>query len=164
MNPSNSADSANSADSVGVADSSERTELVVRLPGRDEIRLGFDIVQGVVSRVRLSALGCPALLALVIQWRPLFEGKLKDIPYPQGNGHGEILLRELILRARGEWTFPYEEQELCHCRAVPTARVDAAVIGGAHTVEEVSRRTSAGTSCGSCQRDIVRLIACRLVG
>ncbi len=124
------------------------------LPGRDEIHLSAD--------GKLRAIGCPELLKTCSDWRPKLNGSPKQWPLPEGNSHSEVLLREAILKARGEWQLPYPDEELCHCRVVATTKVDAAIVTGAHTVSEVSRRTSAGTSCGTCQPDIKKLIAYRL--
>lgn len=139
-----------------------RKEVQVVLPGRDELRLSFELRGEIIDSVHLQAIGCPELLELVQQWRPRLSGSVRDLPLPEGDGHAVLMLRELILQARGEWSLPYDEDELCHCRAVPTAKVDAAIVGGAHTVKAVSQRTSAGTSCGACKRDIDSLLAYRL--
>ncbi|MCM2280971.1 MAG: (2Fe-2S)-binding protein [Bdellovibrionaceae bacterium] len=134
------------------------------LPGRDEVHLEIELAgdQNTIVSARLRALGCPELLDACARLRPLLRGKLREIALPTGNSHPAMLLREVLLRARGEWQLPYMEDELCHCRAVPTAKVDAAIVGGAHDVASVSRRTSAGTSCGSCQPDIQALLKYRL--
>lgn len=76
--------------------------------------------------------------------------------------HSSILVRELILRLRGQFQLPYQESELCHCRAVPTEVVDRAIVAGSHTVQAVARVTSAGTSCGTCKPDTELLIEYRL--
>jgi bacterioferritin-associated ferredoxin len=123
------------------------------IPGRDEIHLGAD--------GHLRVIGCPEVLALCETWRAKLKGDAKQWPLPEGNSHAAILLREAILKARGAWQLPYHEDELCHCRVVATSKVDAAIVTGAHTVSEVSRRTSAGTSCGTCQPDIQKLIKYR---
>jgi bacterioferritin-associated ferredoxin len=47
---------------------------------------------------------------------------------------------------------------ICLCRVVTRKVIEAAIEGGARTVEEVGRRSGAGTDCGKCQRTIVRLI------
>ncbi len=126
------------------------------IPGRDEIHIEGD--------GKLRALGCPEVLSLCSEWRGKLKGDAKSWPLPQGTSHSEILLREAILKARGEWELPYKDSELCHCRVIATQKVDAAIVTGAHTVNEVSRRTSAGTSCGTCQPDIKKLIAYRTKG
>ncbi|CAN5636190.1 hypothetical protein BH10BDE1_BH10BDE1_10900 [soil metagenome] len=85
-----------------------------------------------------------------------------DLLVSAGADHGAILIRELIQKMRGTFELPYQDVELCHCRAVPTALVDRAIIGGCHTVQSVARMTSAGTSCGTCKPDTESLIAFRL--
>ncbi len=140
---------------------SSQIDIRVGFGGRDELRLQIDVEQGQIRTSRLTAVGCPEVLDLVAQWRPLLMGNLAEVPLPPGVGHAAMLMREILLRARNEWDFPYKEEELCHCRAVPAITVDAAIVAGAHTVSDVSRRTSAGTSCGTCQPDIQKVIAYR---
>jgi bacterioferritin-associated ferredoxin len=85
-----------------------------------------------------------------------------DLQVSAGADHSSILIRELVLRLRGSFELPYSEEELCHCRGVPTEVVDRASIGGCHNVQSVARMTSAGTSCGTCKPDTESLIAFRL--
>lgn len=87
-----------------------------------------------------------------------------DLLVSPGADHVSILIRELILRARGSFDLPYKDVELCHCRAVPTEVVDRAIISGCHSVQSVARTTSAGTSCGTCKPDTESLIVYRLKG
>ncbi len=131
------------------------------LPGRDEVHLTLEMSGDAIAAARLRAIGCPALLQACRELRAALDGPLLAVPIPQGNTHEAMLLRELLLKARGEWSLPYREEELCHCRAVSAAKVDAAIVGGAHDVGAVNRRTSAGTSCGGCQPDIQALLEYR---
>jgi bacterioferritin-associated ferredoxin len=139
-----------------------RQEFQAAISGRDELHLTVELDGETIRSARLSAIGCPELLALVEAWRPRLGGDRRHLALPEGNGHADMLMRELILKVRGEWKFPYGEQELCHCRAIPTAKVDAAIIDGAHRIETISRRTSAGTSCGACKPDIEAILNYRL--
>lgn len=136
------------------------------LAGRDEIHLELELrADGeTISSARVRAIGCPDLLRQCAQLRTSLVGSIKEIASPSGSSHAAMLAREVLLKARGEWLLPYTEDELCHCRAVSTAKVDAAIVCGAHDVASVSRRTSAGTSCGNCQPDIERLLRYRLMG
>lgn len=118
--------------------------------------------QGQVKFARLTGVGGPALLKVLSEWRGVLTGTLAQIPLPSGHSGPELMLKELLLKARGEWTYPYGEEELCHCRAVPTQVVDQAVFHGAHTPELVSRWTSASTACGTCRKDVVAILGCRL--
>ena len=135
---------------------------VVSLQGRDEITLDLDVVNGDIVSASLTGCGCPEMLGLMQSWRPKLRGELQNLPVPEGQSHSEILLREAILKAKGEWKFPYAEDELCHCRAISTSKVDAAIIGGCRNVRAIARETSAGTSCGSCRTDTEAIINYRL--
>lgn len=134
----------------------------VAQPARDRVTLSIEVRDdGDIASGSISAIGCTDLLVLVEEWRKYMRGPLAALSLPLGDGHASMLLREAILRAKGEWDFPYKDEELCHCRAIPTAKVDAAVISGCHTVDAVKRATSASTSCGTCRPDVERVIAYR---
>lgn len=134
----------------------------VALVSRDRLTLILELVQGRIVKAQLVGTGCLEFLELLAAWRPKLTGDLAQLPLPAGSGHAALLLREAILKAQGRWDFPYREVELCHCRAVPTAKVDAAIVGGCHTVEAVKSATSASTSCGTCRTDIEAILAYRL--
>ncbi|MCB0386481.1 MAG: (2Fe-2S)-binding protein, partial [Bdellovibrionales bacterium] len=89
-------------------------------------------------------------------------GNIGQIPLPEGSSTGAMLLREVILKAQGKWQYPYEHEELCHCRVVATSKVDAAILTGAHDPRDVSKQTSASTACGTCRPDVEAIIAYRL--
>ena len=137
-------------------------EFSVSLPGRDDLKLELKVVDGDVVSQKLTGRGCTEFLKLLQTWRPKLTGSLATLEIPHGNSHSEILLREALLKAKGEWDFPYKDEELCHCRAVATSRVDAAIIGGCRSVRALARETSAGTSCGSCRPDTEAIINYRL--
>jgi bacterioferritin-associated ferredoxin len=138
-------------------------DLEVHLAMRDHMSLSLEVdAAGMIIQSRLSGSGCPDLLEALRKWRPLMQGELTKIPLPKGAGHVDVLLRELLLKATGQWSYPYQEEELCHCRAVALKTVDDSIVGGCHTVEAVARATSAGTSCGTCRTDTKRIIDYRL--
>lgn len=114
------------------------------------------------GKIRRRAIGCEALLSLVAELRARDGDDPAKWTLPEGPGHAEILVREFILRARGEWAFPYPHDELCHCRMIPARVVDQAIIAGAHTPEAVSRATSASTACGTCRPDVEKILEYRL--
>lgn len=134
----------------------------ITLPARDRLTLELEVERDEVKRAKLQVTGCMEILKLAQDWRPKLKGPLAAIALPQGNGHAALMLREAILKAKGEWSFPYPEAELCHCRAVATAKVDAAIVGGCHTIHSVAQETSAGTSCGTCRVDTDAIIKYRL--
>lgn len=139
-----------------------KIELSVSLPGRDDLQLALTILNGEISASRLTGRGCPEFLKLIQAWRPKLTGLLANVEIPSGHSHSEILLREALLKAKGEWLFPYADEELCHCRAIKTSKVDAAIVGGCRTARAIARETSAGTSCGSCRPDAEAIIKYRL--
>lgn len=154
-------------------------QVEVELLGRDRVRAIFTFTGpsefSPLTGLEFSGSGCrPFLEALnqfkrrifllpesnrVIQGEPAFDREI-----PTANDHSSILIRELVMKARGVFELPFQGEELCHCRAVPTSVVDRAIVGGCHTVQSVARMTSAGTSCGTCKPDTESLIAYRLAG
>lgn len=137
-------------------ESSPKSHLV-SLEGRD--RIEADLSQ---SPCRVKAVACDELLRLLTELKAQHGPDPRQWPLPKGRDHGTLLVRELILKTQGQWQFPYEHQELCHCRAIPTHTVDQAIISGAHTPEAVSRMTSASTACGTCRPDVERILKYRL--
>lgn len=135
----------------------------VALKGRDEMELLLNVDDsGEIRLAQLSGIGCPELLRHMAQMRPQLRGRVEDLRVPEGVDHSSLLMRELVARVQGKWKLPYFEEELCHCRAIPTAVVDAAIVSGAHTTKEVSRLTSAGTGCGTCRPDTESIIEYRI--
>jgi len=141
----------------------ECIDIIVDLPGREHIELSMNVdAQGNIQSAKLHGIGGPDLLDLLVSWRPKFTGNVKNIEVPEGSQPAAILLREIILKAKGQWNYPYNEDELCHCRAVPTKIVDMAIVTGAHTPEKVSQQTSSSTGCGTCRPDVESIIEYRL--
>jgi bacterioferritin-associated ferredoxin len=137
-------------------------DVAVHLHGRDRLHLHLQVRAGEIVAASLKGSGCPALLKLMLETRAKLIGPLHSLPLPTGTDHSAILMRELLLRARGEWLPPYTEKEICHCRAVSLEKVDHAIVCGAHTAATIARKTSAGTSCGTCRSDTEAMIAYRL--
>ncbi len=135
----------------------EKNEFRVNLNGRDYLELIED--QG---KYLFHFVACHELYELLQQNRKHHGDNIKNWPIPQGTTHSELLLKELLLKTQGQWAFPYQADELCHCRNVPTAIVDQAILAGAHTPEAVSRWTSASTACGTCRADVEKIIKYRL--
>lgn len=127
------------------------------LKGRD--LLEFDFTQ---EKPRVKVIGCTELLSLVRKYQMQFGNHPQSWPIPQGKSHSELLLKEVLLKSRGQWEYPYNHAELCHCRSVATEIVDQAIIAGAHKPEVVSRQTSASTACGTCRPDVQKIIDFRL--
>lgn len=136
-----------------MADNVFKAELV----GRDLIEI--DLSQG---KARVRVIGCSDCLTLMRKVQVQHGNDPKLWPLPTGSSHSELLLKEVLLKMKGEWIYPYQHLELCHCRAIPTEVVDQAIIAGAHQPKTVSRRTSASTACGTCRDDVQKIIDFRL--
>lgn len=133
--------------------------VVVQLKGQDQI----EAEKQSSGQWKISAFGCHDFLLAISTLHKAF-GSPEVWPLPEGVGHVDLLMREFILKTRGEWKFPDQDQEICHCRIVSTAAVDHAIVNGAHQTHQVSRVTSASTACGTCRPDVQRLIDYRLQG
>ncbi len=66
--------------------------------------------------------------------------------------------RATLLHGRGGGSAADPGPLVCACRGVGARRIEAAIVQGAANVDEVGDATSAGTSCGSCRPEILRLI------
>lgn len=138
-------------------------KIKVELDGRDYIEVECEGTPQAPGEVRkVSILGCTEFMEMIQKMRRHFGADLAKWPIPEGHDHSSLLLKEMILKLRGQWQFPYHEDELCHCRTVPTHTVDQAIIAGAHTPEVVTRQTSASTACGTCRPEVQKIIDYRL--
>jgi len=139
-------------------------KIKVELEGRDSIEVeceeGTLQKPGAVKKV--SLVGCSDFMEMMHKMRKHFGPDISKWPLPEAHDHSSLLLKEMILKLRGEWEFPYAEDELCHCRTVPAHTVDQAIIAGAHTPEMVTRLTSASTACGTCRPEVQKIINYRL--
>ena len=137
----------------------------VSIPGREELHLELTVNdQGQIQKSQVKAVGGWDFLKLVQEFRQNLKGAVKDLVAPHGASVGALLIREAILKAQGNWTPPYCEEELCHCRGIPTEKVDLAILSGAHTPRQVSAQTSASTACGTCRPNVEAMISYRLGG
>lgn len=135
----------------------DKTSVELKIPGREELQLE---VNG--GKVSLKGIGNRAFLELLTQYREHLKAGVDKAPLPEGKSPGELMLKEAILRLRGEWDFPFKEDETCHCRVISTDKVNQAILVGAHTSREVSQMTSASTACGTCRPDVEAMIEYRL--
>lgn len=134
-------------------------EIHVELPGRDILHARLSESGDILN---LNIQGCPSFLTLLRSQISKFGKNINAWQGPESNNHEDLLLREFLLKAKDQWSFPFAEIEVCHCRKVSTRVVDQAVVSGAHTVESISRLTSASTACGTCRPQIEKIIAFRL--
>jgi len=133
-------------------------KLSVAIPGGASVTLEVQESGGHITQTRWQAVGPLAWLDAVTELRPRVVGAVKDIPVPTGPSPAGLLLKKLILQLKGEWAGDTDDPELCHCRKIPQAVVERAIVLGAHTVEKVRQRTSANTGCGTCLPDVERLL------
>lgn len=66
----------------------------------------------------------------------------------------DVLLNEFILKCQNNYKIPYNHEEICHCRMVPTEKILNAIKQSTFNLSELGRVTMAGTGCGSCKKDI----------
>lgn len=130
--------------------------------GREKLEITLNVDGDQILGVEVHSTGCLAFLELSQEMKTKLVGTISQLQPPQGKDHPALIWREMILKMKGEWVDPYKDDELCHCRKIPTLKVDRAIVYGAHTIEEVRQQTSANTGCGTCRPDVLSLIENRL--
>lgn len=140
-------------------------EVYIAWPGHEELkaRVELDSHKNIV-RAELLGIGGPDFIRALSEFRPKLRGSLEALQALEGVAPHDIMLREMVLKLKGQWAPPYTESEICHCRVVATELVDLAICTGAHTSRQVSELTSASTSCGTCRPDVEAMIRYRLKG
>ncbi|MBX9765651.1 MAG: (2Fe-2S)-binding protein [Bdellovibrionales bacterium] len=137
-------------------------KIEVGLIGRDQLKLEYEITGGKLEVSSFSAVGCLPFLEGASRLKPILRGEVAAITAPTGRDHVALLLQEFVKTLKGDWSLPYKEVLLCKCRSIPTFVVDQAIVAGAHDAVTVGLKTGAGTSCGTCKKDIESLILYRL--
>lgn len=141
----------------------------VELESQDIVEVEIHLKKDQIVFLELKSIACSEMQAQL----KIFENDLKKISSEssktleglaeiKGTTHSQMLLRELILKLKSQWNPPYKEEELCHCRQISTQKVDQSILRGCHSVSQISEKTSAGTSCGTCRPDIEKLLNYRL--
>lgn len=130
-------------------------KFTVELQARDRIEVEIADDASVPSQVLATA--CTECLELLCGYQKM-HGDFREWPIPTGSSHSEMLLRELLMRSRGQWAPSFTEAEICHCRIVPTRDVEQAILAGAHSLEKLQRWTGASTGCGTCAVDVNGLL------
>lgn len=133
------------------------------IPGREWVELDVSKDdQGVVQAASVKVFGCHKLTDAAKSFAQKIRGqKLSEVSWP-GLSHEHLLIQEIILKAQERFQPPNSEEELCHCRKIPTRKVDEAIVLGAHTPEKVKAWTGAGSGCGTCRPRTMELIEFRL--
>jgi bacterioferritin-associated ferredoxin len=137
--------------------------IVLKVPGREELEIKLETDSlGQITSAEFKGIGNLRYLATVAEYRKKAVGNIKDLPLPKGTTTADLLIAEAVLKAKGEWKPVLTDEELCHCRSVTLAMVDAAILAGAHTPAKVSAWTSASTACGTCRPDVEAHLRFRL--
>ena len=129
--------------------------------GQESLEIVLDIENSSIQKASIKAIGCLDFLKLSQKMKEKLNGPIAELLPPSGKDHSSMIWREMITRIQDEWQLPVAAEELCHCRKVSTHQVDRSIVYGAHTLEEVRKRTSANTGCGTCKNDVEQLISYR---
>ncbi len=68
------------------------------------------------------------------------------------------LARAMLLHGRAPGATADEGPLVCACNSVGARRIAAAAEAGARDVQAIGAATGAGTGCGSCRPEIIRLL------
>jgi bacterioferritin-associated ferredoxin len=98
----------------------------------------------------VSCSGSYALIKKVNQYKNEFGNDPATWPIKAVQDSSDILINELILKSTHQYAISYNQEEICHCRTVPTETVIQSIKQDCHSVKEISRATKAGTGCGTC--------------
>jgi bacterioferritin-associated ferredoxin len=131
-------------------------------PGREKLELQLTLENSEITGVKMKSVGSFAFLEMSQKMKAKLKGPIANLLPPTGLDPSAMIWREMIGRIQEEWQSPVTQEELCHCRKVSTERVDRAIVYGAHSLDEIRKRTSANTGCGTCKNDVSELINYRL--
>ena len=136
----------------------------INFKGREELELILVLNEKkCILKATLRGVGDSYFLNLIENWRQKLKGPLENLPLPIENDSPSLILREALLKAKGQWKDPYQKEKLCNCRNVLTQEIEKAIVsGGARTPEDVSLFTSASTGCGTCRVHVEKILAHRL--
>lgn len=134
----------------------------VKIEGGDEISLRLELDGSVIKSHEWNIVGSLKLLAVAASIKKSFPSTIEAISFPEGAEPATLLVKELLMRVKNQWSDGDDDPEICHCRKISQRAIERAVILGAHTLEKVRKRTSANTGCGACMPDVQELIAKRL--
>jgi bacterioferritin-associated ferredoxin len=134
---------------------------LVEVLGHDRLEVEFKGEE--ISSVK--AIGCFNFLELINKYVNQYGFNISNWVVPEGKTHQDLLLKQLILKVRGLWKSCSQlglEDELCHCRKIPSRVVDDCIHRGFADIQSIRRLTSANTACGTCLPEVEKLITERL--
>jgi NAD(P)H-nitrite reductase large subunit len=115
-----------------------------------------------IQKIEFKAWGCHDLIETARRASFQFSSKKMDDLKWEGSQHWDLLISEAFEKIKGTFKIPVDDPETCHCRKITTARVDEAIVLGAHTPERVTKWTTASSGCGTCRPVVEKIIAYRL--
>jgi bacterioferritin-associated ferredoxin len=123
-------------------------------PGRCEIVWN---PQAAFQDTVLSVRGSESLIRCI---QERLEGSRDPKSWPISAEHSSeaLILKEFILKAKGQWNPPYQEEMICFCRSIETQQICEAIISGVHHIDDLRELTTVNTGCGTCQDRIEDLI------
>lgn len=138
-------------------------QIKITFLGREELSIHLIVdEQNQIQKSELKGIGSLKFLRLLEAWREKLKGDYKKIPVPLGNEPEALILREALMKVKGEWQYPYQKEKLCYCRNVLTHEIDKAIMSGAKTPDEVSLLTGASTGCGTCRIHVEKILNFKL--
>ncbi len=132
------------------------------IEGGEEVHLTLELEGSAIKSHKWTVIGGLSLLEKAKHLKSNFPKTLDALQAPTDKDASSLLLKELILRAKGEWHAGDDDPEVCHCRKISQRSIERAILLGANTVEKVRKRTSANTGCGACMPDVLDLINKRI--
>lgn len=130
--------------------------IVAEIKGRDRLEVTS------LEPFQMTIVGCEKLYDDLKKMKSQHGVDLNQWPLPMGSSHTELLIKELLLKIKGQWNPIYEHDEVCHCRNVSLESVEQALFLGAQTSEMISKWTMSSTACGTCKPDVEKIIEFRL--
>lgn len=133
-----------------------------KVEGGEEVQVRIELEGTIIKKHEWTVVGSLALLTAAKALKKSFPKTIDQLQVPSGSDASTLLLKELVLKIKGEWALGDGDTEICHCRKISQQSIDRAIILGAHTLEKVRKRTSANTGCGACMPDVQELITKRV--
>jgi len=130
--------------------------------GKDEITITLEMDKDSIQKATFSCSGSLAFTEFSKTMVAQLKGDIGQLELPSGTSPETIIWKEIFMKIKGQWEYPIKHEEVCHCRRVLATTIDSAIIYGAHNLDEVRKRTSANTGCGTCLPDIESLLKLRL--
>lgn len=130
-----------------------------QIPQREWITVSGDLDSSKkLQEISIEVFGCHNLVEAGKKLQDMLQKQAVDSIQWPGSEHWDNLIREVLLRLNQNFKLPYQEEELCHCRTIPTTVVDQAIVLGAQDPDQVKSWTSAGSGCGTCRADVQSII------